>query len=258
MAVERVHLFFVGTAGSGKTALTHAFHEWLAERGLDSVVVNLDPGVELLPYTPDIDVREWVSVNEVMERYGIGPNGAQILSADLMATRFKELLDVLDEFKTQYVLIDTPGQIELFAYRQASKVVLEALGEDRSLIAFLFDPALAGTPSGFVSLSLLSASIEFRFSTPFINILAKSDLLEEEDVERAVSWSIDYNRLYEELLNVRRGMRDEFTLEFLKCLQDAKTMSKLVPVSSKTYFGMEDVYNALQQTFFAGEDTLQD
>jgi GTPase SAR1 family protein len=67
LSEKQINIFFLGTAGSGKTALTQAFNEWLKERGLDVIVVNLDPGVELTPYSPDIDVRDWVNVGDVME-----------------------------------------------------------------------------------------------------------------------------------------------------------------------------------------------
>ncbi|NOZ77450.1 MAG: hypothetical protein GXO65_07335 [Euryarchaeota archaeon] len=65
-----VNLYFIGTAGSGKTTLTGAFKTWMDQHGFDAVTVNLDPGVENLPYTPDVDIREWISLPEVMDRYG--------------------------------------------------------------------------------------------------------------------------------------------------------------------------------------------
>ncbi|HNU35906.1 MAG TPA: ATP/GTP-binding protein, partial [Methanomassiliicoccales archaeon] len=46
-------IYFVGTAGSGKSSLIYAFQEWLTLQGLDSVIINLDPGVEHMPYQPD-------------------------------------------------------------------------------------------------------------------------------------------------------------------------------------------------------------
>jgi len=46
--------------------------------------INLDPGVEELPYTPQTDVREYVNVRDVMRRYGLGPNGALIKSIDTL------------------------------------------------------------------------------------------------------------------------------------------------------------------------------
>ena len=78
-------IYFVGTAGSGKSTMVGAFKAWLEDNGIDSLTVNLDPGAEKLSYVPDIDIREWVSLDEVMAEYALGPNGAQITAADLMA-----------------------------------------------------------------------------------------------------------------------------------------------------------------------------
>ncbi|RMF90778.1 MAG: GTPase [Methanobacteriota archaeon] len=253
-----MNLFFIGTAGSGKTALTHAFHDWLTERGLDAITVNLDPGAELLPYTPEVDVRDWLDVKTVMEEYGVGPNGAQILSADLIAVRFPEVKEAITSVKSPYVIIDTPGQIELFAFRQSSKVILESLGEDRSAIFFLMDPVLGGTPSGFVSLLMLSASAQFRFLAPFSNILAKSDLLAPERLEELLEWGSDYSRLYESLVSGEEGMHREADVELFRALENMGLLSSPFPASSKTYEGMEDIYNVVQQTFFAGEDAGPD
>ena len=72
------NIYFIGTAGSGKSSLVSAFQEWMTLQGLDCITVNLDPGVEFMPYEPDVDIRDWVRVGEVMRDYGLGPNGAQI------------------------------------------------------------------------------------------------------------------------------------------------------------------------------------
>ena len=79
------YLYFTGTAGSGKSSLVHAYQEWLDNIGLESIIVNLDPGADYLPYNADVDIRDWVNLSEVMEDYSLGPNGAQIAAADLMA-----------------------------------------------------------------------------------------------------------------------------------------------------------------------------
>jgi GTPase SAR1 family protein len=258
LSEKQINIFFLGTAGSGKTALTQAFNEWLKERGLDVIVVNLDPGVELTPYSPDIDVRDWVNVGDVMEKYGVGPNGAQIISADLMAVNFREITDLLEEYKTQFVLFDTPGQIELFAYRQATKVVLESLGESNSLFFFLFDPVLSSTPNGFVSLLILSVSIQFRFRVPFLNLISKSDLLDDEQLNSVLQWGSDFNSLYDALTSENIEKENQAKFEFFKALESLGSMGNLFPVSAKTYIGMEDVYNSIQQAYFSGEDALPD
>jgi len=58
--------FLIGTAGSGKSLLTASFTNWLKTQKQNVITVNLDPGVFTLPYTPDINVRDFVSVEGIM------------------------------------------------------------------------------------------------------------------------------------------------------------------------------------------------
>ncbi|MEM1561081.1 MAG: ATP/GTP-binding protein, partial [Ignisphaera sp.] len=69
-------IFILGPAGSGKSYLTYSFTNWLIEHGMDIAIVNLDPAVTWLPYTPDVDIRDYITVEEVMRKYNLGPNGA--------------------------------------------------------------------------------------------------------------------------------------------------------------------------------------
>ncbi|MBS7621842.1 ATP/GTP-binding protein, partial [Candidatus Bathyarchaeota archaeon] len=62
-------VFIIGTAGSGKSQLTAAFSEWLMLSKQDVAIVNLDPGALTLPYRPDVDARDYISVDKIMEEY---------------------------------------------------------------------------------------------------------------------------------------------------------------------------------------------
>lgn len=251
---QGINIYLVGTAGSGKTALTKAFQEWAQAEGLQVSTVNLDPGAEYLPYSPEVDVRDWVSLRGVMQEHGLGPNGAQIMCADLIALKAEELKEAVAEAPADYIVIDTPGQMELFAYRLASEVVMKVLGEERSVMGFLFDPALAKTPSGFVSLLLLSASVQFRFPVPFINLLAKVDLLAPEELDNILKWSEDYYALYDALIASPAGMRRESSVELLRAFETLGLYKALTPTSSQTGQGMADIYTLVQQVFSGGED----
>lgn len=92
---EEIFIYFIGTAGSGKSTLTATVKNWVEQRGLDTIIVNLDPGAESLPYTPDVDIRDWISLKEVMETNKLGPNGAQIACADMIALNTDEIKKVL-------------------------------------------------------------------------------------------------------------------------------------------------------------------
>jgi len=250
-------IYFVGTAGSGKSSLIHAFQEWLTLQGLDSVTVNLDPGVENMPYEADVDIRDWVRVSDVMEEYGLGPNGAQIVAADLMAVNAKDLAESIEKFRTNYVLVDTPGQIELFAFRQSSDVIMEELGKEDAILVFLADPNLCKSPSGFVSSIMLAATVHFRFSTPFFTILSKSDMLKEEELDAIIDWSESTDALYGAITD-KIDSRSLLSAELFKALESIGAYKKVVPVSSIEPSGMEDIYNAIQQFFEGGEDLADD
>ena len=101
--MKNILVYFIGTAGSGKTILTYAFQQWMHTKGFDAITVNLDPGVEYLSYTPDIDIRDWLVLADVMKEQNLGPNGAQIACADMLALKILEVKDIIDKFKTDYV-----------------------------------------------------------------------------------------------------------------------------------------------------------
>lgn len=252
--MPRAHIYFVGTAGSGKSTMTYAFSEWMKLNKYNSVLVNLDPGADELRYVPDVDVREIITLSEVMERFGLGPNGAQIACADYVAIHSHEIGKQLEEYDTDYVLIDTPGQIELFAFREASRFFVEKIGGDESVIAFLIDPMMAKTPEGIISSLTLSATVQFRFLSPVINILSKSDLLSESEVERIKMWASDPYRLYNDMISAELSSEAVVSMEYLKALENIGTTKRIIPISSEEMFGFEDLYNDIQQTFMGGED----
>ncbi|MGC9201632.1 MAG: ATP/GTP-binding protein, partial [Thermoproteota archaeon] len=114
---EAPAVFVIGTAGSGKTSLTSSMVEWLIRRGINAEAINLDPGVEFLPYEPLVDAREYVDVYEIMRTEGLGPNSALVLSTDLLVDYVDEMRKTLSESTADIFIVDTPGQIELFAFR---------------------------------------------------------------------------------------------------------------------------------------------
>jgi GTPase SAR1 family protein len=199
-----------------------------------------------------------VRLDEVMKDYGLGPNGAQIVCADMMALNAKELSDTMDTFKTNYALIDTPGQMELFAFRQSSTVIVDALGKEDSFLVFLSDPALARTPNGFVSTLMLGAITHFRFAVPFLNVLSKSDTLTEQELDAVLEWGRSPDALYAALTEANIDARTVQSVELLKAMENVGMYREIVPASSETPSGMEDIYDGIQEAFEGGEDLRPD
>ncbi|HIH84666.1 MAG TPA: GTPase [Candidatus Thalassarchaeaceae archaeon] len=248
-------LFVVGTAGAGKSSLVTAFQRWARFLEVDALTINLDPGAERVHYDPEFDVRDLISLSEVMDRYDLGPNGAQILAADLVASQAHDIMDELEGLHGDMLVIDTPGQVELFAFREASNHLVDVLGQGRAALVFLFDPMLSQTPSGFVSQMLLSNIVQFRLALPTANFLSKADLLEPEVLEKILEWGerLDVLEadLYEESANrlqadIATGQRVEFAIAQLRTMQDASIIPGLIPLSSEHEEGLADVLTFVQ------------
>jgi GTPase SAR1 family protein len=256
--VDSVFLYFTGCAGSGKSTLTQGFKVWMDKMGYNAIAINLDPGTERVPYPAEIDVRDWFNLSNIMQEYGLGPNGAQIVAADMIALRVGEIKEIVEEMDCDYILVDTPGQMELFTFRECSNIIIKALNEEKSAIVFLFDPMLSTTPSNFVSQVLLGSTTQFRFYIPTINVLSKIDILEEEQLEQVLEWSRNPDSLYDALVTETPDMKGELNVELFRAFEGLGVLKELIPISSEEMTGIEDLYSMVQQMFAGGEDLSVD
>lgn len=256
--LEGSFLYFIGTAGAGKSSLAGAFHEWITRRGLDAVLVNLDPGAERLPYAPDVDVRDWVSLRTIMSTEGLGPNGAQIAACDLLALQSDKIRTAIEQFRSPYILLDTPGQIELFVFRPSGRHLIQSLQPERSLLAFLIDPFVARTPSGLASELLLATSVQFRMGVPTAHLLSKTDLLTEEEITRIRSWTQDVAALERAFDEEEAGLHREMNLNVARVIDGLGALPSLLPTSATNFEGLEDLYTHVQQALAGGDDLLSD
>jgi GTPase SAR1 family protein len=254
MVEEKVAIFFVGTAGSGKSAMVAALRRWMEGESFSALTVNLDPGIEVPAYEPDVDVRDWVVLGQIMEELNLGPNGAQVAAADMMAIQARDILAAVEPMDADYVLYDAPGQLELFAFRSSSRRLVEILGGSRPMIAYLYDPALVATPNGFITSMLLGATVQFRLGVPLIPVLSKVDLLKSEQRETIQAWAADKWRLYNDLTDGEVTPQTTMAVEVLHALESFGAMGPLTQVSAASGEGIEDLYTAAQVVYAGGED----
>jgi GPN-loop GTPase len=255
---QETFVYHIGTAGAGKSTLAQRFHEWTSIKGIDAIIVNLDPGAENLPYSPDVDIRDWISLKEVMENHGLGPNGAQIACADMLAVNIEDVKQSIDSFKTDYVFVDTPGQLELFVFRNSGGIIINTLQPQRSVVCYLIDPVLAKSASGFTSQLLLSLFTSYRLGVPQFNVLSKADVLEEEELENIVSWAQDPFLLETAIQHEKASMYRQINEDIVKLIIDFQSQAKLIPTGSMEFQGIEDMYTVIQLLFAGGEDVLSD
>lgn len=246
-------IFIIGTAGSGKSMLTVTFSEWLKIAKQDVAIVNLDPGVLTLPYSPDVDVRNYVNIEELMEKYGLGPNGALIMAADLIAEEIEQISKEVEELKSDIVLVDTAGQMELFAFRASGPYIASELTKEPKVITYLFDSVFSVNPLNYVSNLFLSAAVYNRFLLPQIHLLSKCDLLPNEEVDKIVDWSANPKTLETSIDQKLEGTKRLLSRNMMLAMHRLGLKFLLIPVSAKTNEGMVNFNTALERILAGGE-----
>ena len=218
----------------------------------DVVTVNLDPGAMALPYSPDVDIRNYFSIDGLMEKYGLGPNGALLMAVDLIAGEVHKIRDELETLTPEYVLVDTPGQIELFAFRASGPYLAKELASDPKAVVYLFDSSFSSNPLNYVSNMFLSAAVFNRLLLPQIHLLSKADLIPESLVDRIVDWGSNPEMLETAIEGQIPGSTQLLTRDIAQALSSIGLSFSLIPVSAKDTSGFID-FHALLIRVFSGE-----
>ena len=253
---DSVGIYLLGTAGCGKSTMAAAMAGWLEEAGISFQLVNLDPGADLIPYEPDVDVRDWMTLADIMEEYELGPNGGQIVAADMLALYSSRIRSELDLKGGKYIIFDTPGQFELFTFREATRELVSTLVPN-SFLVYLVDPFNSRTPSGFISQLMLSSLARMRFLTPSVEVLSKADIVESKMMEDIKRWQDNPEQLQDDIMEGARErptMANELSLGIVRTIEEMGIIPKLFPVSSATKEGIRGIYERVQLTFGGGED----
>lgn len=246
-------VFIIGTAGSGKSLFTAAFSDWLKMAKQDVAVVNLDPGALTLPYSPDVDVRNYVDVGALMENYNLGPNGALIMAADLIADEIENITREVEDLNADIVLVDTPGQMELFAFRASGPYIVNELTKEPKAIVYLFDAVFSVNPLNYVSNMFLSAAVYNRFFQPQLHLLSKCDLLPKTEVDKIIDWSANPKALEYAIEHKLEDMKRLFSRNMMRAITQLGLKFMLMPVSAKTNDGFINFNMAIERILTGGD-----
>lgn len=189
----------VGMAGSGKTTFMQRINAHLHAQSTPPYVINLDPAVRNTPFDSNIDIRDSVNYKEVMETYNLGPNGGILTSLNLFATKIDQIVNLLEkrtnpEQQTKRaidnILIDTPGQIEVFVWSASGSIILDSMASSfPTVIAYVIDTPRTASTSTFMSNMLYACSILYKTKLPMILVFNKTDV---KDAEFAKEWMTDF------------------------------------------------------------------
>lgn len=247
-------IFITGTAGSGKSLLTSRLLQWYRDNNAYPITLNLDPGAVSLPYDPDVDVRDYIDIATLMESYGLGPNGSLVMASDMIATKINDIQKEVDGLNPDYVIVDTPGQIELFAFRASGPYFVANMHADNKTTIFTFDGMLVSSPINFVSISLLASSVKLRLKTAQINVLTKRDLVIDK-LKGIMDWAGSHTALEHALENEKDAEYSLLSKDLARSMSKGGFAPGLIAVSSTTMSGMVNLAAALARTLNLGEDS---
>lgn len=215
----------IGPPGAGKSTYCAAMSQLLGSLGRKVAVVNLDPANENMAYSPAIDVAELISLSDAMEGLGLGPNGGLVYCMQYLRDNVEWLKEKIGGLaEGTYLLIDCPGQVELYTCDNSVREIVESLGDaslDLRLCAVhLVDSHYCSDPAKFISVCLTALTTMLQVALPHVNLLSKVDMVEKFG---KLQFSLDY---YTEVLDLEYLLetfpQDNFTKKY-KALNAALT-----------------------------------
>ncbi|KAA0000137.1 MAG: hypothetical protein FE047_02235 [Thermoplasmata archaeon] len=227
-----MYVIVIGPAGAGKTSIAKKISDEIAN---NSILVNLDPATKI---DADIDIRKWVKIEELQEKYGLGINGALLKSMEIIAGMNEWIVKDKNKIK----VIDTPGQLEIFLYHDYGKKIIEKLQEyDAVTVIFVVDAYEAISPENYIAMLAQNAIINLRLSISSITAINKIDLVDKNNISKF------FDRKYLEkeienadtLLSLAKGLLDyiEYTTIYTRPLL----------ISAKTGEGLNELYDVIHE-----------
>jgi len=247
--VTRFGQLVIGPPGAGKTTYVAGMADLLRGLGRKVAVVNLDPANESIVAAadgaggsrPEIDIAELVQLEEAMEELKLGPNGGLIYCMEFLNKNFSWLEERVAKLEpSTYLMIDCPGQVELYTTNSAVRDVVEKLMKlDVRLTAVnMVDAHYCSDPGKFISVCLTSLTTMMQIELPHINLLSKVDMVEKYG---KLQFNLDY---YTEVMDLEYLLdcfpEDNFTKKY-RALNKALTglitdysLVNFVPVTVKS------------------------
>eukprot|EP00615_Pteridomonas_danica_P000964 CAMPEP_0114351306 /NCGR_PEP_ID=MMETSP0101-20121206/17085_1 /TAXON_ID=38822 ORGANISM="Pteridomonas danica, Strain PT" /NCGR_SAMPLE_ID=MMETSP0101 /ASSEMBLY_ACC=CAM_ASM_000211 /LENGTH=306 /DNA_ID=CAMNT_0001491117 /DNA_START=45 /DNA_END=965 /DNA_ORIENTATION=+ len=246
-------------AGAGKTTLMQRLNHYALEMEAaasqeepenkvnPTYYVNMDPAVQQVPFAAGIDIRDTVDYKEVMKQYNLGPNGGIMTSLNLFATRFDQVLDILEKRAAEglkRVFFDTPGQIEVFTWSASGMIITETLAlKFPTVLLYIVDTPRTTNPTTFMSNMLYACSMLYKTNLPLVVVFNKVDVT---SADFAKEWMEDFETFQEAL----DGERDQTYMTSLNrsmglVLDEFYSNLRAVSVSAATGEGIPELMEAI-------------
>ncbi|KER24042.1 hypothetical protein T265_08212 [Opisthorchis viverrini] len=227
-----VCIIVLGMAGSGKTTFVQRLLTYLRSLQQSVYAINLDPAVHHVPYPTNIDIRDTVKFKEVMKQYGFGPNGAIMTSLNFFASQFNKVVDLIhkNSSKVSYVVLDTPGQIEVFTW--------SASAEYFSFFQWTTKVHLCM----FCYLSLSLKRVQEFLEPGFSTIFPQTDII---DCGFAIEWMRDFEA-FQDALAGSRSTDGPIELEADSSSGNSGTSPYMTSLINSMSLVLDEFYNELR------------
>ncbi|KAF0736738.1 hypothetical protein LEN26_000147 [Aphanomyces euteiches] len=244
----------MGPAGTGKSTYCKNMHEFCSASGRVTHVVNLDPAADHFEYPVAFDIRDLISLEDVMEELGYGPNGGLVYCMEYLIQNLDWLQDLLLEYTDDdYFIFDCPGQVELYSHLPVMKHLCMALQDWSFAICgvYLIDSLFISDPSKFISGILCSLSAMVQLELPHVNVLTKCDLVDEQELEKYLDPSSGY--LLDTLTSATSSKWQPLSRAVCNVINDY-SMVAFVPMNITEEESIEVVLQHIDHAINYGED----
>ena len=155
--------------------------------GRSAHLINFDPAADTFVHPPSKDIRDLVSVDEVMEELQYGPNGGLIYALEYMLNEGLDWLqEDLGQYQDEFLIIDCPGQIEIYSHFDIMPRIIEIFSraDYRICAVYLLESQWMEDPSKFFAGILNATAAMLQLGVPHLNLISKMDLCIDKRLPR--------------------------------------------------------------------------
>jgi GTPase SAR1 family protein len=239
-------VMFLGPAGSGKSTLVYAYSKWLSEEfGLRVYKVNLDTAAEYIPYQPDFDIRMYIDAHRIAKELGLGPNGALVKSMEMLSENVDIVTKAIDNADADFILIDTPGQMEVFIFRDVALKLSQSLGKyGREFVAvFVLDGEVVKRYEDYAFVAIMCVALQARLGVDVVPVINKIDVA--EDLSLVGDVVSDVEEVVEKLRN--KGTYGEMLANIVNTIWLYAKATRVPRVSAKNMLGLEELHRVVHE-----------
>ncbi|KAJ3284238.1 hypothetical protein HDU79_008381 [Rhizoclosmatium sp. JEL0117] len=184
-----------------------------------------------------------IATDDASDRVPIPKDGAEqihpktVRKVDLISKRSKDL---------DYVVFDTPGQIEIFTWSASGQIITDTLASMHpTVLAYVIDTPRSTSPATFVSNMMYALSILYKTKLPMILVFNKCDVV---DAAFAKEWMTDFESFQAAVREDEdSGYMSSLVGSMGLVLEEFYNALKVVSVSAVTGQGMDEFFVAVDE-----------